>query len=172
MKRLFAILIALLLCSCALAEGLDLASMTDDDIYTLIDTAHSEIERRGLLGNTENVTVFDEQGITIVFSSFDVDPDNWLYKPALVAKGKVVNTSGNDMAIYIDNVAINGWEVESMGMVDIQAGHKEKEEFQFKLEDADVTALDELETMELTFHYKDPETGKYVYTEPVTINFK
>lgn len=172
MKKLLALLLALLLIgSIALAEAVDFASMTDDDLNALIDSAKAEVERRDLTSNTENVTVFDAQGVTIVITSFEVDDDSWLYKPSLVAQLKAVNTSANDLSIYIDNVAINGWEVGNTGLVDIAAGHKEKDKFEFNLEDADVTTLDELETIEIKFHYQDPVNGGYLYTDPVTINF-
>ena len=173
MRKLFALLLVLLLIGgIAMADIVDYTGMTDEDIYQLIDSAKAEIERRDLIGNPENLTVFYEQGVTIVITSFESNTDHWMYKPALVAQIKAVNTSDNDMSICIDNAAINGWEVDHDGMINLSAGHKEKARFEFNLEDADVATADELETLEIKFYYYTPESRDVVYTDPVTVTFQ
>ncbi|MBQ1790533.1 MAG: hypothetical protein II008_10155 [Oscillospiraceae bacterium] len=173
MRKLFALLLVLLLIGgIAIAETVDYTSMTDEDIYQLIDSAKAEIERRGLIGNAENATVFDEQGVTIVITSFEINTDHWMYKPALVVRVTAVNTSNKDMSICVDNAAINGWEVDQEGMIDLAAGHREKAKFVFNLEDAEVTIADELETLEIKFYYYTPESRDVVYTDPVTVTFQ
>ncbi len=173
MKKLFALVLALiLLYSTAVAEGIDWASMTDEEIYAEIDNAKAELVKRELVGNTENVTIFDESDVTIIITSIGIDTSDWSYKPALVAEFTIINESDNDIEVYIDNVAINGWEVEYIGIADAAAGHKARDSFKFKLEDADVENEDDLETLEIAFRYENPDgTFSYIHTEPFTITF-
>lgn len=174
MKKFLAIILALALVGCvALADGIDWASMTDDEVNSAISSAKAEIERRGLVGDVENKTVFDENGVSIIITSFDFVTDDWSYNPCLTANIKAINTSDDAYEIYIENVAINGWETDHSGYVDIAAGHKEKGDFRFKLEDADVGAMEEIETFEISFYYEKPgNTFEYVHTDPIVINFK
>lgn len=171
MKKIFALALALILLAAAALAEIDWASMDDATIQAEINNAHSELVKRELVGNTENVTVFDEAGITIVFKTMEVDDEDWAYKPALVVNTTIVSESSKDMEIGIHNAAINGWEVDNTGYYEIAAGHKEKVSLKFKLEDADVTSFDELETLEISFVY-DKGDYNYTHTDPVTIQFK
>lgn len=174
MKKLFVIVLSLLLVGCfALAESIDWANMTDEEVNTVIDNGKAEIERRGLIGNTENITVFDENGVSIIITSFAIDTESWIYQPCLTVDFIITNTSNDDYKIYIDNVAINGWEVEYTGYAEVAAGHKAKDKFLFKLADSDVETEEQLETFEISFFYPKPGTTfDYIYTNPITINIK
>ena len=55
MKRIIALIIVLVLCGAALAEGIDWSKMTDEQINTEIANAQAELEKRG--GGTESVKV-------------------------------------------------------------------------------------------------------------------
>lgn len=164
---LLALVIALL--PFAIAE-VDWSSMDDATIQAEIDNAHAELLKRELVGNTDNIVLFDEYGITIVVKSYE-QHDGGIYDHGARFNITVVSESQEDVKIYVDNVAINGWEVDYSGVIDIAAGHKEKDRIEFKLDDADIESIDEMETMEISFYYQDAEK-KYIHTEPVIINFK
>lgn len=53
MKRIIALIIVLVLCGAALAEGIDWSKMTDEQINAEIANAQAELEKRG--GETESV---------------------------------------------------------------------------------------------------------------------
>jgi len=55
MKRIIALIIVLVLCGAALAEGIDWSKMTDEQINAEIANAQAELEKRG--GGTESVKV-------------------------------------------------------------------------------------------------------------------
>jgi len=55
MKRIIALVIVLVLCGAALAEGIDWSGMTDEQINAEIANAQAELEKRG--GETESVKV-------------------------------------------------------------------------------------------------------------------
>lgn len=55
MKRIIALIIVLVLCGAALAEGIDWSGMTDEQINAEIANAQAELEKRG--GETESVKV-------------------------------------------------------------------------------------------------------------------
>lgn len=172
MKKLVALALALvMLCSTAYA-AVDWGSMTDDEILAEIDNAKNELVKRELTGNTDNITVVNEAGVTIVFKSYEIDKSSWWFSPALLVKYTIVNQSEDDYEMFVDNIAINGWEVESSGYCAAAAGHKAKGELMFDLEAAEVSDLDELETIEISFHYQVPNEFKYNYTEPITIVFE
>ena len=154
---------------CAFAE-IDWSSMDDATIQAEINNAHAELVKRELVGNTDNIVLFDEYGVTIVVKSYE-QHDGGIYNHGLRFNVNVVNESSEKMKIYLENVAINGWEVNYTGLIDIDAGHKEKDRIEFKLDDADIETVEEIETMEISFYYQDADK-KYIHTDPVIINFK
>lgn len=171
MKKLFSLLLIFSLLFSNAYAAVDWASMTADEIFAEIDNAKAELLKRELIGNTDNYTVFDEADVTIVFKGYTITTDYWLYETTLVIDFTIVNQSENDYEIFIDNAAINGWEVDNMGYCSAAAGHKAKGQLWFDLEDAEITTQDELETLEISFRYELPDQRKYAHTESVTLFF-
>ena len=71
----------------------------------------------------------------------------------------------------INVAAINGWEVDHTGYIEISAGHKKKDELKFDLAGADVESADQLETLEINFTYTISGLYTFTDTKPVTIYF-
>ena len=194
--RTLAIILVLLLACSAIAE-IDWASMTDEELTTELSNGMTEMMNRGMyVGEPEyaaatpepttapedkpaknpnkrtgKATLFDADGVKIIASSFEVISDDWLYETALLVSYTAENNSNKDYEISIDKASINDWEVENTGFVDIGAGHKAKGEFKLKMDDANVTALNEIEKVTFTFSYHN---GDYHYstTKPKNVKLK
>ena len=171
MKRVILLTVVLLVCAVftALAER-DYANMTNDELYQIINQVNAEIEKRNLSANPENTVIFDALGTTITVTGVEVKK-TWNYNTGLILHTTIVSASDYSIKGMIINSAVNGWEVDSTGIIEISAGHKEKADFSFDLEGAEVETLDQVETLELSFSYTI--AGRYVYTDtkPVTIYF-
>jgi hypothetical protein len=170
MKRIFALILTLLLCGAALAE-IDYTELTLDELNSVIDHARAEIERRGLTDDPENTLVFDSAGVTITITGVDVDARHWSYSPALVVHTTIVSSLDFGIEGYIDRAVINGWEVGATGHIDIAAGHKKKQDFYFDLAAAEVETYDQIESLELSFCYALADVGHFTVTKPVTVHF-
>lgn len=168
MKKLAAIiLIALLIIPTAYA--IEWKDMTDEEIIAEINKAKAELLIRGLIGVDGNITVVDESGITIVITSLSLDTSYWAYNPALFIDYIIVNESDDDHDCYIDNLAINGWEVDTVGYCSAAAGHKAKGTIKVDAKSADIAVFDDIEALEISFIYEDK--NGYKHTPPVTVYF-
>lgn len=173
------IIVAVLFCSAALA-AVDWASMDEATIKKEIENAQVELEKREGADDSKSkdpnkrtgkATLFDAEGVTIIANAFEVDEKDYTYKPALKISYVVENSSDRNLTLYFDKTAINDWEVDHIGLFDIDAGKKAKGDFKLKMEDAGITSLSEIEKVSFTFHYQD-ENGKYITTKPKNIKFK
>lgn len=154
---------------CAFA-AVDWASMDDATIQAEIANAQAELAKRsGSESTVDGAVLFDVEGVKATVQSYGVGSymdDN----DSLQLNFIVENNSGKDMEFYIEKVSINGWEVDHIGYIEIGAGHKAKGDFKLLLSDANISSIDEVETVEVSFNYAD-ENYDYHYTDSITLNF-
>lgn len=166
---LLAVVLLLSVVFAAAAEP-DYVNMTDEELQDMVNRASAELEQRTTAAGPENTVIFDALGTTITVTGVEVKK-TWNYNTGLILHTTIVSASDYSIEGIIINSAVNGWEVDHTGIIEISAGHKEKADFSFDLEGAEIETLEQVETLELSFSYTI--AGRYVYTDtkPVTIYF-
>lgn len=172
-KKLIGLLVVLMvLCSTCSAEGLDYAAMSSEQLHVVIDAARNELAKRELT-LAENTVLFEQDGVTVYLTSgFKADAiatDTMHFMRAGVV---VVNDSERNINVAIDSMAVNGWDVNSVGFSKIAAGKKQKDELTFNAADTDITTVEEIETVEITFRLSDADTYMFFAdVAPITLHY-
>lgn len=172
MKRIIAtlLLIALFLtANPTFAEGLDFASMNDEQLQAIIDGAKAELSNRNGNSSTSDVLI-DQNGIKMYMTgNHEIwGSDDYYYDMEVV----VENNSDKPISIDFESASINGWEVYASGVYDTGAGKKQKGNLEFKISDADISSIEEIEEMELFFYIFDNESYNTLYKlDPITLVF-
>lgn len=171
MKRMIAALLAtlLLLTVCAFAEGTDFASMTDEELHALVDGARNELANRELSATADTVLV-DQDGVKVYLTGENRVSSSGTY---LYLEAVVVNDSDKKVSVGVDTSSINGWDVYGGGIGETNSGKKQKGEFSFSLEDADISSYEELEDLEMELYLYDADAYERIgEIIPVVLNFK
>jgi len=167
---LLVLVLTLVGCS-AFAAEIDWASMDDATIQAEIANAQAELAKRGgSASGIDGAVLFDVEGVKATVQSYSLD-DYVDENDALQIDFVVENNSDKNFEIYVNTSSINGWQVEHVGYIEIEAGHKAKEHFKLLLTDANISTIEEVETVELSFYCDDADYNSYD-VPPVTLNFK
>lgn len=173
MKRLFALLLSLLmLCGTCLAEGMDYASMTDEQLHAVIDTARNELVKRELVA-AEKTVLFEQDGVTVYMTGdYTIREssisDDVYFKINIV----VINDSDRDVGINIVNPSVNGWDVSNAFLSTTTAGKKSKQELTLNVVNAEVKTIEQIEDVEIAFNLYDGSTYKnFAEIAPITLHF-
>ncbi len=170
MKKVLAFLMAVLfacsLCS-AVAEGMDFAAMSDDELHALVDGARNELAKRELVA-AEDTVLLEQDGVTVYLTGeHEID-----YGGNLKLQVVVVNDSDKAVDVYMDSASVNGWDVFNIGVGDTSAGKKQKGTFTFGLEDADISTYEEVEEIEMELYLFDSDAFERIgETIPVVLHF-
>ena len=112
MKRFFLMLLCILLCSSAFGESVDYASMTDEQLQIVINSARNELAKRSAdfecLVNDEYVRITktgSRRFGSYTFSNEDI-------RKYVQMEVIVENVSGTEFELITDGVSINGWETD------------------------------------------------------------
>ena len=172
MKRFFAILLAVLIllsATMALAEGMDFTSMTDAELYALVNGARNELTKRELVA-AENVVIVGQDGITVYMTGNNAINE---YSPVLEMEAVVVNDTEKSISVSVESASVNGWNVYGSGIYETTAGKKQKGVFELYLEDSDATTLEEVEDIEIELYIYDTDTYDRIGEAiTVTMNLK
>lgn len=173
MKQLLALIVCgVLMLSVSVAFASDLSSMSDTQLKEQLDAIRNELTVRGLV--TENKTVlFDQNGVQIyingdvkVAKPYDWADEVYLYIPVIV-----VNSSGDNYGITLENASVNGWSVygdDENGAT--PAGKKSKATLYFELEDTDVETLEDFTDVEFLIRIYNTDTFMTVFSsDPITV---
>lgn len=146
--------------------------MTDEQLHAIIDSARNELAKREIVLDGKTL-LFEKEGVSVYLTSdFKSDAlvtDSMHYMRAQVI---VVNDSDRNVSVAIDSMAVNGWDVNSSGFSKIAAGKKQKDDLAFNAVDTDVTSVEEIETIEITFRLSDADTYKFFAdVDPISLHF-
>ena len=165
MKRLFALLLALLLIgSFALAESIDFTSMTDEELNALIAGAQAELKSR----NAGDEYWYNDNDIVI-------------YPAGVTKYSDIMNTYG--YAVVVENntdktislscdCVVNGWAVTAFGVSDVQPGKTVKDFITMFVKDAGVETEDDVETFDVVAEIYDDDYDTIAEFGPITVNLK
>lgn len=165
MKRIFALILALLLIgSAAFAAVPDISGCSDDELRQLIDLARNRLYVNALSVEKDAVLV-EQDGIKLYLTgeymtSFS---KSWGF---LYVNCVIVNNNAFEAKVGIENCSINGWDAYGDGTSSCAAGKKKKVELTFSLYDADISSLDDLEDITFNFYTYNSDSHKRIATLP------
>lgn len=172
MRRFMALLLAalFLVTAAAAAENMDFASMSDEELHSIIDGARSELTKRELVA-AEDVVLFEQDGVTVYLTgNHDTYGDDSVYLELEVV---VVNDADQSLGVGIDSASINGWNVFGGGIPGTDAGKKQKGSLLFCISDAEAYSFEEIEDIELDFYVYSEETYETVFSvDTVALHFE
>ena len=157
MKKLFVVVLAFMLCSVALAEGLDWTSMTDDELHSIIDHARNELTKRELVAGEKTVLV-DQDGIQFYLTGEYEFADRDVDRKMVELQTVLINDSSNNVGITIDSLYVNGWNIFALCGAQAAAGKRDKSTIDMNVFDAEVTAFEDIKEMEFTIKVYDLDT--------------
>lgn len=168
MKRFFAFLVSMIFVFSVAFADFDISEMSDEELYSLINNARLELIRR----NNKNQCFVDDSYVKIVktgsgnlisYTSAGRVDNCFLLGIA------ISNVSDTPYELYIDSVAINGWEAKvydrSSGV--IRSKMNKKYHFELMYSDAYLENYKEMTDIIVCFSLKN--NGKTI--ENYTINF-
>lgn len=160
MKKLLSMLLVLvlLLPTMALAE-IDWTGMDAATIQMEIDRARAEILTRDIKLPEKGTVLVDADGVVVTLTSAAVEK-SWDGSYGLVLNYTVANNSDKAMGFRDDDCYINGWKVSGSISSSLEAGKKAKESATiYHIDvDADVTTIEEIEELQITFLTFDAST--------------
>lgn len=169
MKKLFSILIALILIGgVAMAESTDYASMTDEELHTIIDRARNELTRRELTITGETL-VLDAEGVQ-VYVTGNMTYDGYRLKVEAI----IINDTAVNLAIDTEQASVNGWTISNApGMHGTAPRKKQKGYFDFYITPDLLPDVESVTDVEFVLKLKDQNDGyKTFYTsDPIALHF-
>ena len=178
MNKLIVILVALaLICASALAEGIDWASMTDEELHAAIEAAQAELDSRAPAeGEGDGIVVkdgavlFDYEGITVV-----VEGDPWLKdsgdRQYIYFTAVTTNDSDNDIVLGVEDCSVNGWAAIGYGGGEIPAHKKSRDDWYIYATDAAPSSLADIEECLMSFILFDFDYNVIYQTEISNFSF-
>lgn len=174
MKRFITICLAILLTLAsvaAIAEGIDVSTMTDEELHAIINAARNELTKRELVAAGDLVVV-DQDDVQIYMTgnnemkAFD-DGGVWLYIEFVV-----VNNTDTTVNPFVGKSIVNGWDVHGDGMGKTSAGSRQKVTMRMRVSDGEVSSMEDIEEIVVSFELYDSDNSEMISkTEPVTIHF-
>lgn len=151
MKNVFLVVLAfVLLCGVALGEGIDWASMTDDQLQAALAAGQAELISRkkatqsdGAVLIADGAVLLDAEGVTVT-----VEGDPWFSdsgdRQYIYFNTVTVNNSDQDMSISFDDCSVNDWACDGYGPTSVPAGKKARDESYIYVTDARISSFDEI----------------------------
>jgi len=172
MKKILALVMVLVCIFCwgfASAEGLDFASMSDEQLQAIIDGAKAELSSRNG-GAVADGVLIDQDGVKVYLTG---EYEVWGYDSFYLSLEAIIeNNSDRGISVDFMSASINGWEVYGSGIYDTGSGKKQKGVFEFNLSDAGISTYEEVEEIEMNFYFFDSESYDTIKEfDPITLTF-
>lgn len=156
---IFTVLLSVVLATIVFAQDTDYASLSDEELRGIIQSARDELDRRKT-AEEGNTILYDKDGIQVYFtgeSSYNISISDATYD-ILNMETIVINNSDKNISVSFSDCSINGWETKAGGVQDISAGKKKKDMVDFNLTLADITKKEEIDDIEYTLLIYDNDT--------------
>lgn len=167
MKKLFSLIMAVVLCACSVcyAEGIDFSALSTEELHQLFDGVRNELVKRELVA-AENLLVFDQDGVALYLTGEVTYSGGWLNVGAVL-----VNNTENEICLGEIDMCVNGFATGMSGITDVPAGKSKAGKMQIMVTDV-LSSAEDLKTIESGFRAFDRMSGKnYMQTEVITIHF-
>lgn len=157
MKKLFTLLLVLALALPALVlADPDVTSMTDQELRDMITACSAELRAR-TTEETDGTLLFETEGLKLYQIGEPRVSSDYLYIPVAI-----YNDLDFQVSLSPNVPKINGWEIYSSG-ASANAKSKKKGELSFKIADADVTALDQIDSFVFGWSVFNMDTWEFPY---------
>ncbi len=132
----------------ALAENMDYANMSDEELHQIISLASEELSRRA--DKDKKTILIDQDGILLYLTGQYTIEHTLLGQTILTLNTIMENNSAKNISIGHYMSSINDWDVD-FSSIDINAspGHKIKGSISFDLDDANISMYEEIKMIEL-----------------------
>lgn len=151
MKKVFLVVLAfVLLCGVALGEGIDWASMADDQLEAALAAGHAELISRkkanqadGAVLIADGAVLLDAEGVIVT-----VEGDPWFSdsgdRQYINFNTVTSNSSDHEVTVEFYNCSVNDWACNGYGPSSVPAGKKARDESYIFVTDAGIASFDEI----------------------------
>jgi len=165
MKKLLSLLLVMIMLPiAALANSIDLttmfdfSTMTDDALKNIISLCSAELRSRAS-SDPEGVLLFEYDKIRLYQTGDPYINYGILYIPVVIC-----NDGDYEAFVSPDNTICNGWSIYSSGCSTL-ANSKKKDAISFKIEDAEVTSVDQITSLLFVWNIFDMGTFNTTYQD-------
>ena len=153
MKKIIAcILILIIMASSASAYAdVDWNSMSNDQIADEINRGRAVIASR-MPDDPNHLTVVNQDGIEIYLTRAGQIVENYDGKTYIQLEAVVVNGIDTEINIGDNGCCINGWAVDTAGIIQVPAGRMKKDYLGFCLTDAGISTMEEIKDMDFRLY--------------------
>lgn len=161
MKKLITIVLALamILPAVAMADLPDVSGLSDQELKDLIAACSTELRERNTT-EPEGILLFEYEGARIYQTGkAEINILGYLQIPVAI-----YNDSDTNLSIGVDNVVCNGWDI--MGIGEGASAHaKKKGDLNFTVDDADVTSVDQIESLRFIWTVTNTDNYRFIYKQ-------
>lgn len=161
MKKLFAIVLvlAMFLPAAVLADLPDVTALSDQELKDLVSAASAELMSRNA-SDPEGTLLYEYEGARI----YQTGPAEINFLGYLEIPVVVYNDMDIGISFGMDNVICNGWEIDGSG-ASASAKAKKKDAMSFSVSDADITSIDQIESLRFKWTVANTETYMFIYKQ-------
>lgn len=166
MKRFLAVLLGLILVFSAATAEVDLASMSNEELLSLMSEAKNELISRNAT-EASKVFIVDQDNVKIYLTG-----NNYVKSGELRIEVVFINNTDKSLSVLSNGFVVNGWEISYPGIIsETSPGAKNKDTFEVKMEDAEMSDITELESIQFSLRTFESSSKKSVDLETATVLF-
>ena len=172
MKKFVFIILLLILfipSTVASAANIDWQSMSNQEITDAINEGRLVIASR-IPDSEDHVTIANQDGVEIYLTRrYAVEENSYSGNVYLKLEAVVINNRPEPISVGDKGCCVNGWVVDTSGIIEIPAGRMKKGNFEFRITDANITSVADLHDIEfvLEAHHAE-EYHNLINFEPFT----
>lgn len=151
MKKLFCLVIVLLLCTASGCAEVDVSQMSSGDLVKLKESINMQLHADAL--RDDSLVLFENDEISVQYDGYTID--TYTDSSYLLFSFIWVNKSDRDLRIRYDQFVINGCTLDIEGQVDLPAGSVTINESVNRADIFYKYGIDEVETLRLYFSDQD-----------------
>ncbi len=152
MKRFISVvLVIVMLFSVSIAYATDYSTISDEELNTLFYSIRNELEYRRLK-TEKKVFILNQEGIQVYIDGPLTISDFVLGGLSLVVPVAIINNCEKSITVGPTHTSVNGWMTQSwLHNSVVNPGKKIKGRLEIDLNDTDVEALEDFESLEICF---------------------
>ena len=164
-KMLIALLIVVIFLPypMSFASNIDWSSMSDQEIATAINEGRAVIASR-IPDSKDHLTVVNQNGVEIYLTRKYAIQDEYNGKKYIKMQAVVVNSLDEPISIGDAGCCINGWAVETAGILDIPANRMKQADIKMCLSDANISTLEEIKDVDYHLYAYSSSTFSTLFT--------
>lgn len=159
-------IICLLISSCVAFAEIDLSTMSDEELSSLISQAQQELNSRKSADGNDQIVLYDSNNIKWYITGYEVS--SW--SSYLTLNSIVENNSNADITINVETLTVDGWDVSAWFYAQATAGKKTKEDLSFNMEDANIERVDDISNIEASIRIFNSKTYNNIDQTSVSFN--